>query len=58
MTEARGVDDVGEQTRLDPMETVRPGKSRSDLSAMHEAKQARQTHRRSQSHEAKQARYT
>ena len=30
LTGARGVDDVGKQTRSDPMETARPGKSRSD----------------------------
>ena len=30
LTRATGVEDVGKQTRSDPMETVRPGKSRSD----------------------------
>ena len=30
LTGVRGVDDVGKQTRSDPMETARPGKSRSD----------------------------
>ena len=27
---SEGVEDVGKQTRSDPMETVRPGKRRSD----------------------------
>ena len=30
LTGARSVDDVGKQTRSDPMKTVRPGKSQSD----------------------------
>ena len=30
LTGARGVEDLGKQTLSDPMETVRPGKSRSD----------------------------
>ena len=30
LTGAKGIEDVGKQTRLDPMETVRPGKSRAD----------------------------
>ena len=71
LTGAKGVEDIGKQTRLDPMETVRPGKSRSDTSGVssreaekislsHEAKQARYicNIRRSLSHEAKQTRYT
>ena len=31
LTGTRGVDDVGKQTRSDPMETARPGKSPSDF---------------------------
>ena len=34
LTGAKGVEDIGKQTRLDPMETVRPGKSRSDSSGV------------------------
>ena len=30
LTGARSVDDVGKQTRSDPMKTARPGKSQSD----------------------------
>ena len=30
LTGARSVDDVGKQTRSDPLETARPGKSQSD----------------------------
>ena len=30
LTGARSVDDIGKQTRSDPMETARPGKSQSD----------------------------
>ena len=69
-TGARGVKNVGKRTRSGPMETVRPGKCRSDslevssretekISLSHDAKQARYTFniRRSLSHEVKQARY-
>ena len=34
LTGANGVEDFGKQTRLEPMETVRPGKSRSDSSGV------------------------
>ena len=71
LTGGRGVENVGKQTRSDPMQTVHPGKSRSDspevssretekISLSHEAKQAHYTliERRSLSHDAKQVRYT
>ena len=69
-TGARGVKNVGKRTRSGQMETVRPGKRRSDslevssreiekISLSHDAKQVRYTCniRRSLSHEVKQARY-
>ena len=69
-TGARGVENVGRRTRSGPMETVRPGKRRSDslevssretekISLSHDAKQVRYTCniRPSLSHEVKQARY-
>ena len=34
LTGAKGVEDISKQTRSDPMETVRPGKSRSDSSGV------------------------
>ena len=50
---ARGLN-VGKQTRSDPMETVRPGRSPSDSPEV----SWRETKKISLSHEAKQARYT
>ena len=71
LTGGSGVEDVGKQTRSDPMETVRPGKSRSDspevssreiqkIILSHEAKQERCTCNRrcSLSDDPKQARNT
>ena len=54
LTGAKGVEDFGKQTRLEPMETVRPGKSRSDSSGV----SSQEKEKISLSHEAKQARYT
>ena len=54
LTGAKGVADVGKQTRLVSMETVRPRKSRSDSSGV----SSREAEKISLSHEAKQARYT
>ena len=54
LTGASGVEDVDKQTRSDPMETVRPGKSRSNSAEV----SSRETKKISRNHEAKQARYT
>ena len=51
---SEGVEDVGKQTRSDPMETVRPGTSPSESPEV----SWRETKKMSLSHEAKQARYT
>ena len=52
LTGAREVEDVGKQTRSDPMETIRPGKSRSDAPVSW-----REIEKVPLSHEFKQARY-
>ena len=49
LTAARGVEDVGKQTRSGPIETVRPGKSRSDSPEV----SSRETEKISLSREAK-----
>ena len=54
LTGANGVEDFGKQTRLEPMETIRPGKSRSDSSGVI----SQEEEKISLSHEAKQVRYT
>ena len=53
LTGAREVEDVGKQTRSDPMETIRPGKSRSDAPEV----SWREIEKVPLSHEFKQARY-
>ena len=53
LTGAREVEDVGKQTRSDPMETIRPGKSRSDAPEV----SWREIEKVPLSYEFKQARY-